>query len=221
MHKALAHALEGAGRLDDAIAEFREAVRLEPRFPSAYLYLGRALIEAGDYRAALEALARVDPGPPPADPKLSPSTLASRAEHLIALEPRLPAVVKGSDRPADAEAIAEFARIAFSRHFYAAAARLWTDAFAASPTLAADPTTGNRFQAARAAALAGAGSGRLEGSPDARVPGALARAGRRLAGGRPRRVRRRPGVGDRPAASRGRQAARPVAGRPGPGGTPR
>ena len=110
VHKALAHALEGAGRTDEAIAEFREAVRLEPRFPSAYLYLGRALIEAGDYRAALEALARVDPGPPPADPKLSPSTLASRAEHLIALEPRLPAVVKGCDRPADAEAFADFAR---------------------------------------------------------------------------------------------------------------
>ena len=66
------------------------------------------------------------------------------------------------------EAIAEFARIAFSRHSYAAAARLWTDAFAASPTLAADPTTGNRFQAARAAALAGAESGRREDSPDAR-----------------------------------------------------
>ena len=94
--------------------------------------------------------------------------MASRAEHLIALEPRLPAVVKGCDRPADAEASAEFARLAFSRHFYAAAARLWTEAFAASPTLAADPTTGNRFQAARAAALAGAEGGRLEDAPDAR-----------------------------------------------------
>jgi len=167
-HKALAHALEGAGHLDAAIAEFREAVRLEPRFPSAYLYLGRALIEAGEYRAALVALARVDPGPPPADPKLSASTLISRAEHLLALEPRLPAVVEGGERPADAEDIAEFARIASSRRSYAAAARLWAAAFAASPTLAADPTTGNRYQAARAAALAGAESGRPEGGPDAR-----------------------------------------------------
>jgi serine/threonine-protein kinase len=168
VHKALAHALEAAGRTDDAIAEFREAVRLEPRFPSAYLYLGRALIEAGDYRAALEALASVDPGPPPPDPNLSPSTLATRAEHLIALEPRLPDVVKGCDRPDNAEAIAEFARLAFSRHLYVAAAHLWTDAFAASPTLAADPTTGNRFQAARAAALAGAEGTRLADAPDAR-----------------------------------------------------
>jgi serine/threonine-protein kinase len=166
-HKALAHALEGAGRLDEAIAEFREAVRLEPRFPSAYLYLGRALIEAGEYRAALEALARVDPGPPPADPKLGASTLISRAEHLLALEPRLPAVVEGCDHPADAEVGAEFARLAFARHSYAAAARLWADAFAAWPRLAGNPTTGNRFQAARAAALAGAEGGRPEDATDA------------------------------------------------------
>ena len=167
-HKALAHALEGSGRLDEAIAEFREAVRLEPRFPSAHLYLGRALIEAGDYRAALEALARVDPGPPPADPKLSPSTLAARAEHLITLESPPGVVVKGSDRPADAEAIAEFARIAFSKRSFVTAVSLWSDAFAASPAMWADPTTGNRDQAARAAALAGAQSGRREGSPDDR-----------------------------------------------------
>jgi eukaryotic-like serine/threonine-protein kinase len=167
VHKALAHALEAAGRTDEAIAEFREAVRLEPRFPSAYLFLGRALIDAGDYRAALEALAHVDPGPPPADPNISPSPLASRAEHLIALEARLPAVVAGCDRPAVADEGADFARIASSRHLYAAAARLWADAFAASPTMAADPTTGNRNQAARAAALAGAEGGRLGNAPDA------------------------------------------------------
>jgi serine/threonine-protein kinase len=167
-HKALAHALEGAGRSDDAIAEFREAVRLEPHFSPAYLYLGRALIDAGDYRAAVEALARVDPGPPPADPKISAPALASRAEHLMALEARLPAVLGGDDRAADAETAAEFARIAFSRRSYAAAARLWADALAASPTLAADPTTGNRFQAARAAAMAGAEGRRLVDAPDAR-----------------------------------------------------
>jgi serine/threonine-protein kinase len=167
-HKALAHALEGAGRLDNAIAEFRAAIRLEARFPSAYLYLGRALIEAGDYRAACDALAHVDPGPPTADPKISAATLASHAKHLIALEPRMHAVVKGGDLPADAETIAEFARLAFSRHLHAAAAHLWSTAFAASPAMATDPTTGNRFQAARAAALAGAAGGRREGTPDAR-----------------------------------------------------
>ncbi len=78
-HKALAHALQSAGRIEDAIAEFREAVRLDPRFSAAYLFLGRALIETGDYQEALDAMARVDPGPPPADPFLSAGDLASRA----------------------------------------------------------------------------------------------------------------------------------------------
>ena len=154
VHKALAHAFQSAGRLDDAIAEFREAVRLQPRFSAGYLFLGRALIDAGESQSALAALARVDPGPPPADPILSPSTLASRAEHLRLLESRLGAVLQGNERPAGPEESADFARVAFSRHLYEASARLWTDAFDAAPMLAADPIMGNHFQAARAAALA-------------------------------------------------------------------
>ena len=105
VHKALAHAFQSAGRLDDAIAEFREAVRLQPRFSAGYLFLGRALIDAGDYQSVLAALARVDPGPPPADPILIPSTLASRAEHLRLLESRLAAVLQGNDAPRRRERI--------------------------------------------------------------------------------------------------------------------
>ena len=78
----------------------------------------------------------------------------------MALEARLPAVVEGSELPADAEEGASFARLAFARHQHAAAARLWAEAFAASPELAADLTAANRFQAARAAALAGTEPGR-------------------------------------------------------------
>lgn len=154
VHKALAHALEAAGRTDDAVAEFRLAVQLQPRFPSAYLFLGRSLIEAGEYRAALDALAHIGFGPPPADPIVSASGLVSRAKHLIALEERLPAVLSGADHPGSADATAEFARIAFSKRLYGPAARLWADALRGTPPSAADPTADNRFQAARAAALA-------------------------------------------------------------------
>jgi eukaryotic-like serine/threonine-protein kinase len=153
-HKALAHALQSAGRLGEAVAEFREAVRLDPRFPASRLFLGRALIEAGEPRAALEVLAQIGPGPPP-DPFITPGMLASRAEELIALEPRLPAVIEGCEAPANAEEAASFARLAFARNQAEAAARLWTEAFAASPELATDLVAMNRFQAARAAARAG------------------------------------------------------------------
>ena len=43
---------------------------------------------------------------------------------------------------------------------YVAATLLWTESFTASPELAADLTAANRFQAARAAALAGTERGR-------------------------------------------------------------
>jgi serine/threonine-protein kinase len=163
-HKALAHALQSAGRLDEAVAEFREAVRLDPRISASHLFLGRALIEAGEPRAALEALARIGPGPPP-DPFIAPETLASRAEKLAALEPRLPAVMSGREAPADAEEAASFARLAFARNRPEEAARLWVRAFSASPDLAADLAAMNRFQAARAAVRAGAeGDGELERS---------------------------------------------------------
>jgi serine/threonine-protein kinase len=168
VHKALAHALQSAGRTEEAVAEFREAVRLDPRFSAAYLFLGKALIETGDYRAALDALARVDAGPPPPDPFLTPSTLATRAEQLIALQARLPAVVEGRDHPADAEEGMAFARLAFARRQHAAAARLWAESFASSPALAADLASANRFQAARAAALAGTEIGPGEPSSDPR-----------------------------------------------------
>jgi serine/threonine-protein kinase len=153
-HKALAHALQSAGRLDEAVAEFREAVRLDPRSSASHLFLGRALIEAGEPRAALEALARIGPGPPP-DPFVTPEMLASRAKRLVALEPRLPAMMNGRETPADAEEAASFARLAFARNRPEDAARLWVRAFAASPDLEANLTAMNRFQAARAAVRAG------------------------------------------------------------------
>jgi hypothetical protein len=106
-------------------------------------------------------LARIGPGPPP-DPFITPGMLASRAEKLVALEPRLPAVMEGREEPPNAEEAASFARLACARNRPEEAARLWSRAFAASPELAADLVAMNRFQAARAAALAGAeGDGEL------------------------------------------------------------
>ena len=169
VHKALAHALEGAGRTRRRHRRIpRGRPPRTPLFRRPTSILGRALIEAGEFRAALEALAHIDPGPPPPDPKLSAvdAGVASRAPDRAGAaaarrrEGTRPSRRRGNDRGIRPDR--------FSRPFYAAAARLWTDAFAASPTLAADPTAANRFQAARAAALAAAGTGRFEDPPDAR-----------------------------------------------------
>src|SRR3954470_3523381 len=89
---------------------------------------------------------------------------------MMALGARLPAVTEGCDRPADPEELAAFARLAFARGQPAASARLWAEAFAASPALAADMASSNRFQAARAAVLAGAEGGPERPLPDGRSP---------------------------------------------------
>src|SRR5262249_37408816 len=61
-HNNLGYALEkGSGRLDEAIAEYREAIRLNPNFAEAHINLGRALRYKGlldeaiaEYREAIQ-----------------------------------------------------------------------------------------------------------------------------------------------------------------------
>jgi Flp pilus assembly protein TadD len=56
-----------SGRLDEAIASFREAVRLKPDFARAHFNLGVALYRRGDRAGAAAALreaGRLDPGDP-------------------------------------------------------------------------------------------------------------------------------------------------------------
>jgi tetratricopeptide (TPR) repeat protein len=53
---SLATAFEGAGRFDEAVAEFRELVALKPDYCVAFLHLGSCLIEMERYAEAIEAL---------------------------------------------------------------------------------------------------------------------------------------------------------------------
>jgi hypothetical protein len=85
---------------------------------------------------------------------------------MIALEARLPALLSGNDRPADATELAEFAQLCSYKKLYVTSARLWSDAFAARPALVVDAGEENRYQAARAAAQAGCGLGEDDPSPD-------------------------------------------------------
>lgn len=54
-HVNLGIALYFKGDLDQVIAEFREAIRLQPDFAPAHFNLGKVLEEKGELRAALEA----------------------------------------------------------------------------------------------------------------------------------------------------------------------
>jgi hypothetical protein len=78
---------------------------------------------------------------------------------MLALDKKLPAVLKGEAQPADAVEQMGLADLCNLKKRYAAATRFYAGAFAAKPTLADDLQAGVRYNAARNAALAAAGQG--------------------------------------------------------------
>ncbi len=161
-HHHLGQALLEAGRVFEAIEAFRAAIRLDGHPGPARDDLGRALLAAGELEEALRWLQRPrregpsEPGRRRGkDHSSDPAVGVAEVQRLLALEARLPGVLRGVDKPAGAAECAEFARLAALKHHYATAARLWRQAFAADPALADDFPAQRRFRAACAAAMAG------------------------------------------------------------------
>ena len=90
----------------------------------------------------------------------------AEAERLAALAARLPALLKGEDRPKDVAERLALAQMCYDTKRHAAAARFWAEALAADPKLGDDRQAGHRYNAACAAALAGCRPG--DGRPEAR-----------------------------------------------------
>ena len=70
------------GKYDDAIAAYREAIKLYPNLPDVWFWLGEAYAETGKQTEALDALdhlRKIDPSP------LDPSHVASLANSLFNL----------------------------------------------------------------------------------------------------------------------------------------
>jgi serine/threonine-protein kinase len=147
-------------RLDEAIDHYRQAIRLEPGRDRPHGALGQALVAKRQFAEAGAAIGRCLElvAPKEADLRANLEHLRERCSHLMALEGRLPAVVQGKDKPALADCL-DLAELCFSKKHYATAARLYSDALAAKPQLTEDLRAGHRFNAARAAALAGNGEG--------------------------------------------------------------
>jgi tetratricopeptide (TPR) repeat protein len=159
-HNNLGNALKQQGKLDDAIACFRQAVRLAPTFAEAHCNLGYALRNQGRFRDALAALEEGHRLGSRSPGWRHPSAAWVReCRRLVELEDRLPAVLAGTDQPADEAGRLEFIRVSGLTRRFAAAARLYAEAFAARPQLAADLRAGHRYNAACLAARAGCGQG--------------------------------------------------------------
>ncbi len=140
------------GRYDEAITVFREAIRLDPGIAQGHANLGVAFNKKGDLADAVEPLRRAVA----LDPRLGNyADLLRRVERLAAVRPRLPAVLRGEDRPAGAEEWLLFADLCYRARDYVSSAKFFREAFAADPRAEADLGAGLRYRAARAAALAG------------------------------------------------------------------
>jgi serine/threonine-protein kinase len=81
------------------------------------------------------------------------------AEQLVAMQNKLPQLLKGEAQPADTAERLALAHLCQEQKPGAAATRLYADAFAADPKLAGDLEAQHRDEAARAAGLAGCGKG--------------------------------------------------------------
>jgi serine/threonine-protein kinase len=148
--------------LADAEAAFRHAIALESRTASktpgllgkSYFCLGLVLEDQGRFVEALAALEQaVRSGHPPLD------RMIKGVQRLIELDGQLAPILRGSS-PVDNRQRLELAGFCM-RHkgLYAAATRLYAEAFKAEPGLIDDLRAQPRYNAACAAALAAAGKG--------------------------------------------------------------
>jgi serine/threonine-protein kinase len=166
----LATVLEASGRRDDAESAYREALRLNPEFPDAHCNLGRLLLQTGRFAEALEERRRGhELGMRRADWRYPSGEWVREAERLVALDARLPAVLKGHDRPADAAERVTLAQLCSFRKLYSSAARFYAEALVADPRLTDDRKAGHAYNAACCAALAGFGQGEDDPPPDDRT----------------------------------------------------
>jgi serine/threonine-protein kinase len=160
-HYNLGNALRNQGRVDEAIVEYREAIRLKGDYPDAHRNLGRALQQQGEFHQALEALRR---GHELLSKDARWRSLSAQwvreCERLVELDGQLPAVLAGQRTPANSAERLELAGLCALKRLNHAAARFYTDAFAAQPKLAEDLGAPRRYNAACVAALAGCGQGK-------------------------------------------------------------
>jgi hypothetical protein len=153
--------LSGQGRHKEAEAACRRAIDLKEDYPEAHCNLGAALLSQGQFAAAVASLKRGhELGSKNSRWPYPSARWLEEAERLLALDRKLPAILKGEAQPADArEGLALADLCGQYKRLYAAAARLAADAFAVEPKLADDLKAFHRYNAACYAALAAAGKG--------------------------------------------------------------
>jgi tetratricopeptide (TPR) repeat protein len=144
------------------MAEYRQAIDLDPKFAPAHGAMGQALLQQGRYADARASTQRaLDLLPTDAPLRRVALQQLQHCERMLVLDRKLPAILQGEASPAnagEAVALASMCQQPYKKR-YAASARLYAEAFAAEPKLAADLRQPHRYNAACSAAQAAASQG--------------------------------------------------------------
>jgi tetratricopeptide (TPR) repeat protein len=160
-HLVLGNTLCAKGQLDEAIAEYGVAIRLKKDYAEAHINMGLLLMLKARFREALEEVRRgnelgsMNPSWPS-----EPLEWGRQCQHIVELDGKLPSFLEGKTTPANPRERVDLAVLCYCKQMYRAAARFYGEAFAAEPKLANELdayNVTNRYEAARAAALAGCG----------------------------------------------------------------
>jgi Tfp pilus assembly protein PilF len=159
-HNGLGNVLIAQGKPDEAEKEYNTAIQLNPKDGVVYYNLGISLAQQGKltgakqaYQRSLELLSANN------GKRKTVLEHLQQCEQMIALDKKLPAIIKGEAKPADAAELKDFAQLIWLKKHYSDAARFYADAFASQPALANDLQADNRYIAATVAVLAAAGQG--------------------------------------------------------------
>jgi tetratricopeptide (TPR) repeat protein len=154
----LGNSLLAQAKFGEAEAACRKAIAVKSDLAEAYNMLGLALMQQARFQDAAVSLKKAADLLPGGSPlREQASQRLQRCKRLAILDARLPTILKGTENPADAAEQIEFARLCILKRLPAAAARFFADAFASQPQLAEEPASGDRYNAACSAALAGCG----------------------------------------------------------------
>ncbi len=160
-HHCLGDLLAQTQDLEGAVEELRQAVQLDPEKAAFLFSLGKALLDLGRFEEAKAAAERCHALLADQHPlRLQAAQQRAECNRLASFEKRLAVTLQETPKPTDTTDCLALARIYQAQKRFVEAARLYSRALAAQPTLAADLTVRLRSQAAGCAARAGAGEGR-------------------------------------------------------------
>jgi Tfp pilus assembly protein PilF len=148
------------GARPEAVATYQQVIDLAPDDALAHCELGHALRRQGRFAESLAALRRGHQlGAQQPDWRHPSGQWVEQAERRLELDARLPAFLTGEARPKDVREQLDIAQTCFNKQLYGAAARFFEQAFRRDPGRTDDQIAAHRTLAARAAVLAGCGSG--------------------------------------------------------------